>query len=493
MHKGRTEIKFIALDRKHGRCQGGPHTLGPRSSLSGLDGSNCLRHEARVTVPRGWLTRVLDEATSVSLVGLRVASPSVSRHRLVASVTAAHGLHIGAPRLPVGRSLARQIEEVAPIARLLATITDVVTQIHAVAGASAQRSARSALASALTAVYDDTTSTSAEARLIHVERTLATRRGLFGNPIVGLSLHHALVAVDARAIVDTAAEAMHGVPLTTSLFAERRAALAEDRAAVVAAIAAMSTIRDPIDLDAFNDATWWQLKQLGLSRKETAHLIELVKHPRTVDELVATTPDRSRGLVFRHLVLAALVDGRLTPDERRFLNAAGAALGFTDAQRRRVTQRLHAVVRRDRDAFNAVTLAANFAAADPPVEVRLARTVADNADALWREIRETGDLGVLLARRARGQHLTDDEQRRMWEQLKDVVRAVPSLAVVALPGGFVLLPLLLKVLPFDLRPSSFRDDDFHTFAKDDADQPSAIEQARREARALAPPSFWRRR
>ena len=33
-----------------------------------------------------------------------------------------------------------------------------------------------------------------------------------------------------------------------------------------------------------------------------------------------------------------------------------------------------------------------FAAVDPPIAVRLARAVLDNADALWREIRETGDL-----------------------------------------------------------------------------------------------------
>lgn len=425
---------------------------------------------------------------------VRVASASVSRHRLVASVAAAHGLHLGAPRLADGRSLARQIDDLAPIARLLATITDVVTQVQGVAGAAAQRPARAAIAEALAVVYDDVSSTAAaEARLAPIERTLAARRGLFGNPIVGLSLHHALVAVDARALVTIAADSVYGERHTAGSLAQRRQELTDDRRAVVAGIAAISNVRAPIDLDAFNDATLWQLKQLGLSRKETAELVDVVKHPRGVAEIVATTPARSRGLVFRHLVLAALVDGRLTPDERRFLSSVGAALGFTEAQRRRLIQRLHLVVRRDAASFNAITLAANFAAADPPVEVRIARAIADNADALWREIRETGDLGVLLARRARGQHLTEAEQRRMWEQLKDVVRAVPSLAVIALPGGLVLLPLLLKVLPFELRPSSFRDDDFHTFAKDAADHTTAIEQARREARALAPPSFWRRR
>jgi hypothetical protein len=148
-------------------------------------------------------------------------------------------------------------------------------------------------------------------------------------------------------------------------------------------------------------------------------------------------------------------------------------------------------VRRHDDAFDPLALAAGFAAVDPPLSVRVARAVFDNADALWREIRETGDLGVLLARRAAGQRLGDDEQRRMRDQLIDVVKAVPALAVFALPGGFVLLPLLLKVLPFDIRTSAFRErDDFRAFARDADDSLTPRERAAHEERHLPPPR-WR--
>ena len=143
------------------------------------------------------------------------------------------------------------------------------------------------------------------------------------------------------------------------------------------------------------------------------------------------------------------------------------------------------------DAYDPLALAAGFAAVDPPIAVRLARAVLENADALWREIRETGDLGVLLARRASGQTLTDEEQRRMREQLIDVVKAVPALAVFALPGGFVLLPLLLRVLPFDIRTSAFADrDDFHAFAHDQSDSLTPRERAVLAERNLPPPR-WR--
>ncbi|MBI5498374.1 MAG: hypothetical protein HY904_25455 [Deltaproteobacteria bacterium] len=86
------------------------------------------------------------------------------------------------------------------------------------------------------------------------------------------------------------------------------------------------------------------------------------------------------------------------------------------------------------------------------------RVVLRHLDSLVKEIRETGELAALLAKAASGNTLSEQEWQKVREQLLDVCRAVPSLAVFALPGGALLLPVLLRVLPFDLRPSSFRGD-----------------------------------
>jgi hypothetical protein len=42
-------------------------------------------------------------------------------------------------------------------------------------------------------------------------------------------------------------------------------------------------------------------------------------------------------------------------------------------------------------------------------------------------------------------------------QLLDICKAIPALAIFMLPGGSLLLPLLIKLLP-DILPSAFRDD-----------------------------------
>jgi hypothetical protein len=75
-----------------------------------------------------------------------------------------------------------------------------------------------------------------------------------------------------------------------------------------------------------------------------------------------------------------------------------------------------------------------------------------------QEVRETGDLAVLLAKAARGVKLTGEERRRMRAQLIDVAKVIPALAIFAAPGGVLLLLGLSKVLPFNLLPSAFQDE-----------------------------------
>jgi len=71
------------------------------------------------------------------------------------------------------------------------------------------------------------------------------------------------------------------------------------------------------------------------------------------------------------------------------------------------------------------------------------------------ELKETGELGTLLAKAAAGQTLDATERKKVKAQLIDLAKAVPALAIFAAPGGMVLLPLLAKLLPFDLLPSAF--------------------------------------
>jgi ribosome biogenesis GTPase / thiamine phosphate phosphatase len=92
-------------------------------------------------------------------------------------------------------------------------------------------------------------------------------------------------------------------------------------------------------------------------------------------------------------------------------------------------------------------------------EVFLARArnvCRDNWEKIAQEISESREMTVLLWRYAQGETLTPQEHEAMKQQILDLVRVVPALGIFALPGGLVLLPLLVKAFPWGLVPSAWR-------------------------------------
>ena len=80
-----------------------------------------------------------------------------------------------------------------------------------------------------------------------------------------------------------------------------------------------------------------------------------------------------------------------------------------------------------------------------------------NKKCLLQELEESKELVVLL-KKSTTHKLTVQEKDKVKEQLFDVFKSIPAFAVFLLPGGALLLPLLVKLIP-NLLPSSYRDED----------------------------------
>lgn len=76
-----------------------------------------------------------------------------------------------------------------------------------------------------------------------------------------------------------------------------------------------------------------------------------------------------------------------------------------------------------------------------------------NSKRLLKELRESKELMLLLTKSTQ-RNLTAAEQRKVQEQLMDIIKSIPSLAIFLLPGGAILLPLFIKFIP-KLLPSAF--------------------------------------
>jgi len=85
----------------------------------------------------------------------------------------------------------------------------------------------------------------------------------------------------------------------------------------------------------------------------------------------------------------------------------------------------------------------------------VAKLISRNSKRLHRELSQSKELMILLTQSTL-RELTEDEHKKVQNQLLDIIKTIPSLAIFILPGGALLLPLVIKFIP-KLLPSAFDD------------------------------------
>ncbi|NRA12116.1 MAG: hypothetical protein HRT57_09205 [Crocinitomicaceae bacterium] len=88
---------------------------------------------------------------------------------------------------------------------------------------------------------------------------------------------------------------------------------------------------------------------------------------------------------------------------------------------------------------------------------RWTKVISRNKDNLAKEMRESKEL-VKLIKKSRNEDLSKEEKAAVKTQFKDLAKSIPALAIFMLPGGAILLPLILKIIP-DMIPSAFKENE----------------------------------
>jgi hypothetical protein len=81
------------------------------------------------------------------------------------------------------------------------------------------------------------------------------------------------------------------------------------------------------------------------------------------------------------------------------------------------------------------------------------KLILRNSKRLQKELAESAELVALLSK-STVRDLSREEKKKVQNQLLDIFKSIPSLAIFMLPGGAILLPLFIKLIP-KLLPSSF--------------------------------------
>jgi|TARA_B110000971_G_C19986918_1_gene490025 hypothetical protein len=75
---------------------------------------------------------------------------------------------------------------------------------------------------------------------------------------------------------------------------------------------------------------------------------------------------------------------------------------------------------------------------------------------LYQELSQSKEAMSLIKKSTRTS-LSEEEKLKIKIQLLDICKAIPAFAVFMLPGGALLLPLLIKLIP-DILPSAFKEE-----------------------------------
>ncbi|MEL6975786.1 MAG: LETM1-related biofilm-associated protein [Bacteroidota bacterium] len=81
------------------------------------------------------------------------------------------------------------------------------------------------------------------------------------------------------------------------------------------------------------------------------------------------------------------------------------------------------------------------------------KLILRNSKRLKKELAESKELVTLLSK-STVRDLSGEEKKKVQNQLLDIFKTIPSLAIFMLPGGAVLLPIFIKLIP-KLLPSAF--------------------------------------
>ncbi len=156
---------------------------------------------------------------------------------------------------------------------------------------------------------------------------------------------------------------------------------------------------------------------------------------------------------FGHLLLQST--HQLSPLERLKLKALGKVLNMTEAQMLVSEEMSTAFIAHSGPQELLVykqSTEASFAYKE--TSKRWLRIIGRNRDRLITEIKESQELMALLQKSTK-EELSPEEKEQVKAQFYDILKSMPSLAIFLFPGGTLLLPIVMKLVP-ELIPSAFK-------------------------------------
>ena len=155
--------------------------------------------------------------------------------------------------------------------------------------------------------------------------------------------------------------------------------------------------------------------------------------------------------------LTVLSDQRVAPTEKTFLLELAGFLEVSKMELEEIRVLVGNFVLNNNKRVAFLNSSSSYEKMFSSLSRRWIKVLGRNKDKLAAELNQSKEL-IQLIKKSTTQELTKEEKELVKIQFLDILKSMPSLAIFMLPGGALLLPLLLKIIP-DLIPSAFRENE----------------------------------
>lgn len=202
------------------------------------------------------------------------------------------------------------------------------------------------------------------------------------------------------------------------------------------------------------------LQSAQIDKEKSKQLKELLHKGIKLDQI--TIPHNNSWILKKYIlelaILTICADKVINKQEEHFLKELTQKLNLDSFELNDSLAAVEGFVLTNWDEVSYLKNKSNYQQVSSQLKNRFARILSRNKQKIVNEIKESKELLALL-NKSRTQKLTPDERKKVREQLYDILKTIPAIALFILPFGSIILIILTKILPQNIiMLSSFTDD-----------------------------------
>ncbi len=210
---------------------------------------------------------------------------------------------------------------------------------------------------------------------------------------------------------------------------------------------------DPEEKELFDDL----LESVHLTEPRKKYLQTLLTKGHSIESIDLSDMNIwiLRKYILELAILFVWADKIVTEEEQSFINKLGLKLDFTEQEIERSMAAIESFVVTNWGNVSFLQEKNNFSVISNQFIKRMTKVVNENKSMISAEIKESKELMQLLSKSTE-EELTVEEQIMVRNQLIDILKILPTFVIIALPGSFLTLPLLMKIIPESALPDGLK-------------------------------------